>query len=42
MGTHLVLIGNIVGTHREPEKNEKKTLLPDPTPNLKGKKSKAT
>jgi hypothetical protein len=42
MRTHWVLIGNIVGTHWEPEKNEKKTILLHPTPNLKGKKSKAT
>ncbi len=39
MGTYWILIRNIVGTHWEPEKNEKKkTLLPHPTPNVKGKK----
>ncbi len=35
MGTHWVLIGNIVETHWEPEK---KNLLPHPSPNLKGEK----
>ncbi len=38
MRTHLVLIGNIVGTQWEPEKNEKKNSSPRPHPKLKWKK----
>jgi hypothetical protein len=41
LGTYWELEENLVTTHWEPGKNEKKILLPTPSPKLKKKKCKA-